>query len=119
MTNMAQALASLEIATPATIQTDVAPPSSGIRGLMVAVLEDAIHSLKSPEGIVRSAAEQWINSRERRYVFSFAVICETLDFEPTGIRRSLIGLMGKAPRRGRLIKRSRPNVRHTGTIHLA
>jgi hypothetical protein len=90
MTNMAQALASLEITTPATIQTDAAPPWSGIRGRIVAVLEDAIHSLKSPQGIVRNAAEQWIDSGERRYVFSFAAICETLEFEPIAIRLSVI-----------------------------
>ena len=83
---------------------------------MLAVLEDAIHSLRSSEWRVRTEAELWITSAERRYVFSFAVICETLNLEPSAVRRSVIGLLEKTERSGRLMKRSRPNVRHAGAI---
>jgi hypothetical protein len=116
------AFASLEIPTtqiPTTTQTHAAPPWSGIRALMLAVLEDAIHSLRSSEWLVRAEAEQWITSGERRYVFSFAVICETLDLEPSAVRRSVIGLLDKKRRSGRLMRRSRPNVRRAGAIQLA
>jgi hypothetical protein len=86
---------------------------------MLAVLENAVHNLKSSKSIVRAEAEHWITSRERRYVFSFAVICETLGLEPSAVRRSVIGLVDKTPTGRRLLKRSRPNVRHSGALQLA
>jgi len=123
MKEMAQvAFASLEIPTPempTATQPHAALPWSGIRALMLAVLEDAIHNLRSPERIARAEAEQWITSGERRYAFSFAVICETLNLEPSAVRRSVIGLLEKKRGRGRLMTRSRPNVRPAGTLQLA
>ncbi len=113
------AFASLEIPTteiPTTTQTHAAPPWSGTQALMLAVLEDAIHNLRSAERPVRAEAEQWITSRERRYVFSFAVICETLNLDPSAARRSVIGLLDKKPTGRCLLKRSRPNVRHSGAL---
>jgi hypothetical protein len=107
-------LVSLQL--PTTEETHPARPASGMRGLMLAVLDDAMHSLSSSESLVRVAAEQWMMSPERRYAFSFVVICETLDLEPSAVRRSVINLLDKKGRRGRLLKRSRPNVRHRGQI---
>jgi hypothetical protein len=122
MKEMAQvAFASLEIPTteiPTTTQTHPAPPGSGIRALMLAMLEEAIHSMRSPDSRARAEAELWMTSREHRYVFSFAVICEALGLEPSAVRRSVIGLLDKKATRGRLLERSRPNVRHTGALHL-
>jgi hypothetical protein len=123
MKEMAQvAFASLDVPTtesPTTTQPHAALPWSGIRALMLAVLENAVHSLKSSKSIVRAEAEHWITSRERRYVFSFAVICETLGLEPSAVRRSVIGLVDKTPTRRRILRRSRPNVRHSGALQLA
>jgi hypothetical protein len=120
MKEMAQvAFASLEIPTteiPRTTQTHAAPPWSGIRALMLAVLEDAIHSLRSPDSLARAEAELWMTSRERRYIFSFAVICEALGLEPSAVRRSVIGLLDKKPTGRCLLKRSRPNVCHSGAL---
>lgn len=117
MTEMADvSFASLEVST--TEQTNAAPPWSGIRALTLAVLEDAVHSLRSPNSLVRAEAELWMTSRDRRYVFSFAVICEALGLEPSAVRRSVIGLLDKKATRGRLLKRSRPNVRHSGALQL-
>ena len=117
MKEMAQVtFASLEIPTteiPTTTQAHAAPPWSGIRALMLAVLEEAIHSLRSPDSLARAQAELWMTSRERRYIFSFAAICEALGFEPSAVRRSVIGLLDKKPTGRLLLKRSRPNVRHT------
>ena len=122
MKEMAQvAFASLEIPTteiPTTTQTHAAPPWLGIRALMLAVLEEAINSLRSPDSLARTQAELWMTSRERRYIFSFAVICEALDLEPSAVRRSVIGLLDKEPTDRRLLERSRPNVRHSGVLHL-
>ena len=122
MKEMAQvAFASLEIPTteiPTTTQTHAAPPWSSIRALMLAVLEEAINSLRSPDSLARTQAELWMTSRERRYIFSFAVICEALDLEPSAVRRSVIGLLDKEPTDRRLLERSRPNVRHSGVLHL-
>jgi hypothetical protein len=101
MKEMAQvAFASLDVPTtesPTTTPPHAALPWSGIRALMLAVLENAVHNLKSRKSIVRAEAEHWITSRERRYVFSFAVICETLGLEPSAVRRSVIGLVDKTP----------------------
>ena len=91
--------------------------TAGMRALMLGVLEEAIHSLRSPDSLDRAQAELWTTSRERRYVFSFVVICEALGLEPSAVRRSLIGLLD-TKKTGRVIKRSRPNVRHAGTIRL-
>lgn len=117
MTEMADvSFASSEVST--TEQTNAAPPWSGMRGLMLAVLEDAVHSLRSANSLVRAEAELWMTSRDCRYVFSFAVICEAFGLEPSAVRRSVIGLLDKNATRGRLLKRSRPNVRHSGALQL-
>ena len=109
--------ASLQVST--LEQTNAAPPWSGIRALMLAVLEEAINSLRSPESLARAEAELWMTSRDCRYVFSFAVICDALGFEPSAVRRSVIGLLDKKPTGRRSFPRIRPNVRHTGMIGLS
>lgn len=84
---------------------------------MLGVLEEAIQNFGSSVGHVRADAERWIMSPERRYVFSFAVICETLHLEPSAVRRSVIGLLDKRRSgRRRLLPRIRPYVHHDGTI---
>lgn len=92
----------------------------GIKALMLAVLEDAIQSLRSPQRLVRVQAEHWFVSREHGYVFSLAVICETLELDPSAVRRSVLNLVSKerglaGPRR----RRSRPNSRQNRVIQLA
>lgn len=104
---------------PKTEKTHTPLPWPGIRALMLAVLEDAIHSLRSSQSLVRAEAEQWMTSRERRYVFSFAVICDTLDLEPSAVRRSVMDLVATKLTPGGPRRRSRPNIRHRGPIRLA
>ena len=94
------------------------PPWSGMRALMLAVLEDAILNLRSTVRRHRAEAEGWIMSREQHYVFSFAVICETLDLAPSAVRRSVIRLLDQSPRVGRSSRRARPNVRRFDIRHL-
>jgi hypothetical protein len=116
MKEMAQVtFASLEIPTteiPTTTQAHAAPPWSGTRALMLAVLEEAIHSMRSADPRARAQAELWMTSRERRYIFSFAAICEAFGFEPSAVRRSVVGLLDKKPTGRLFFKRCRPNVRH-------
>lgn len=111
-----EAMLATAIQTPA--ETDAGPPWSGTRALMLAVLEEAIQSSGSSVGHVRAAAERWIMSRERRYVFSFVVICETLNLEPSAVRRSIIRLLNKKRAGRRVVPRSRPYVRRAGMIQL-
>jgi len=104
---------------PTNTETQPVPIWSGVRALMLAVLDDAINSLSSSEGLIRAEAEIWIASGEGRYVFSFLVICETLELEPSVVRQSVMDLLGRKRKRGRLLARTRPNVRHKGTLQLA
>src|SRR4051812_32645178 len=62
---------------------------SGIKGLLLAVLEDGIRSYLSSVGDVRAEAEYWVGSGRARSPFSFVVICETLGLEPSAVRVAL------------------------------
>lgn len=104
--------------TPITDETPTAIRCLGIKALMLAMLEDAIHCLSSSQILVRTKAEYWIASREHHYVFSFAVICETLGLEPSRVRRSVMGLVDDKRTGGHLLKRSRPNGRQSASMQL-
>lgn len=91
-------------------------PYTGTKALMLAVLEDAIRSYLSSETRARTEAEGWISSRQRRSVFSFIVVCETLGLEPKAVRAALRRLRAQQvpPEH---IPRSRPNARRrTGLL---
>ncbi len=91
-------------------------PYTGTKALMLAVLEDAIRSYLSAETRARTEAEGWISSRQRRSVFSFIVVCETLGLEPKAVRAALRRLRTQQvpPEH---IPRSRPNARRrTGLL---
>ena len=64
-------------------------PCSGVRRLMLAMLEDAIRAYLGPVPEIRFDAELWINTSPGRWVFSFATVCETLGLEPTSVRAAL------------------------------
>ena len=83
---------------------------------MLAVLEDAIRSYLSTEVRARSEAEGWVTSRQRRSVFSFIVVCETLGLEPKAVRVALRRLRAQQVSPDH-IPRSRPNARRrTGLL---
>lgn len=91
-------------------------PYTGTKALMLAVLEDAIRSYLSPEPRARSEAEGWVMSRQRRSVFSFIVVCETLGLEPKAVRAALRRLLAQQISPDH-IPRSRPNARRrTGLL---
>jgi hypothetical protein len=90
-------------------------PYTGTKALMLAVLEDAIRAYLSHEPRARAEAEQWVLSRQRRSVFSFAVVCETLSLEPKAVRGALRRLRAQEISPDR-IPRSRPNARRRSGI---
>src|SRR5947209_4610989 len=69
------------------------------KALMVAVFEDGIRSYCGPAGWCRTQAEVWVSSN-RRFSFSFLVICDTLGLEPDAVRKALPRLQVRSmPRR--------------------
>lgn len=90
-------------------------PYTGTKALMLAVLEDAIRAYLSHEPRARAEAEQWVVSRQRRSVFSFAVVCETLGLEPKAVRAALRRLRAQQVTAAD-IPRTRPNARRRGGL---
>lgn len=84
---------------------------SGIKALMLAVLEEGIESYLSPVQRVRADAECWVMSRQERLPFSFSAVCETLGLDPDAVRRAIRRLPQKTGRPRRALPRSRPNAR--------
>lgn len=72
------------------------PELGGIRSLMLAVLEEGIRSYSSRDVRTRNEARRWIHERRHRTIFSFETICETLDLEPSAVRK----LLTESPPRG-------------------
>ena len=72
---------------------------TGIKALMVAMLEDAIQCYVSPSGRMRADAEYWIKSSNHRLAFSFCVVCETLGLDPDAVRRVIQRLPRRDDRR--------------------
>jgi hypothetical protein len=62
---------------------------TGIKALMVAVLDEAASCFLGPSGRLRREAEEWVMSRRRRSPFAFTVVCETLGLEPDAVRKRL------------------------------
>ena len=89
---------------------------SGIKGLLLAVLEDGIRSYLSPVKEVRAEAEYWVASGRARSPFCFVVICETLGLEPTAVRHALKHLRSQRVNPGRVLGRTRPNVRRAHRV---
>src|SRR5947208_1937918 len=67
--------------------------------LMLAVLTDAVELvLQAPvptvarRGLLRRKAAEWMRSNDRRWLFSFLNICETLGFEASRLRSRVLRL---------------------------
>lgn len=82
----------------------------GERRLMIAVLEDAVDVYRKLAG-ARDArrqqlfkdAEEWIDSPDRSWIFSFLNICDVLGIEPEYLRRGLHDLKRQAQSAGSLV----------------
>ena len=91
---------------------------AGIKGLMLAVLEDAIQSFLSTNRMRRDEAEAWMTMRMQNWTFSFVNVCLTLGLEPSAVRQALRVMRERnTTQRGR-VRRSRPNVRRKDRIRL-
>jgi hypothetical protein len=73
------------------------------RRLMIAVLEDAIRSIRRSRILTNAwwrrvfeEEKRWFLSEDRHSPFSFECICETLELDPNAVRESL-GLVPRAP----------------------
>jgi hypothetical protein len=87
-------------------------PLFGVRGLMLAMLEDAVRSYLGSLPRCREEAEAWIDSCQQRWVFSFATVCETLGLEPAAVRTALRRMRDEMPvGRSFFVAKSRPNAR--------
>jgi len=87
---------------------------TGMKAMMVAMLEDAIQCYVSPSRRMRTDAEYWIKSSSHRPAFSFCVVCEMLGLDPDAVRRVIQGLPRRDHTRRRALPRSRPNARRGG-----
>lgn len=88
---------------------------TGMRALMLAVIQDGIASYMSEESRRRAEAEYWVGAANQRSPFAFNVICETFGLEPDAVRAALQKLRDKrvgSPSR----RHSRPNVRGAARI---
>jgi hypothetical protein len=94
--------------------------SAGIRGLMLAVLEDGIRSFLSTSRTRRDEAEAWITMRSQNWPFSFENVCQVLGLEPSAVRQALRVMRERNANGARRVRlsRSRPNVRRKGRIRL-
>jgi hypothetical protein len=86
-------------------------PPTGVKGLMLAMLDDGIRSYLGPTGRLQSDAERWILDTRTWTPFSFAVVCETLGLAPDAARTVLQRLHTEACSARTAIGRLRPNVR--------
>lgn len=93
--------------------TPAAAAHSGLRALMVAVLEDAIRCLLGPVPHHRAQAEVWMFSRRTQSPFAFDTVCEVLGLDAGAVRRSLRAMARERAPGGPVRGRSRPNVRRT------
>jgi hypothetical protein len=89
---------------------------TGIRALMLAVLEEGIRNYLGHHERLRNEAGFWIASNGRRSPFSFGTVCETLGLEPQAVRGALQQLQDKKVTPRQAIGRSRPNVRNPGRL---
>jgi hypothetical protein len=93
-----------------------AGPYTGIKALMLAVLDNGITSYLSPTPRIRAEAEHWITTSGQRSPFSFTVVCETLRLEPDAVRAALRRLRDRGGQPMRTIGRRRQNVRRAGRL---
>src|SRR5256886_7406388 len=83
----------------------------GERRLMIAVLEDAVDVYRKQAGAQEARkqqlfreAEEWIEDRDRTWLFSFENICDVLDIDSSYVRRGLHAWKDRV-RRGEAAKR--------------
>ncbi len=71
---------------------------SGIRALMLAVLEESMRSYWGNDRRLREEARAWV-ANNTRAPFSFTVVCEVIGVEPAAVRRALARQPESLPQR--------------------
>ena len=89
-------------------------PYTGIKALMLAVLDNGITCYMSHIPRLRIEAEHWVNSKRTRSPFSFAVVCEMLGLEPDAVRTELQRWRAAGASPARALARRRPNATRAG-----
>lgn len=87
---------------------------TGVKALMLAVLEDGIGIYLGSKARLQGEAADWIASGSRQSPFTFCVVCETLGLAPSAVRTALQRMREHNVAARDAIGRSRPNVRHPG-----
>ncbi len=87
---------------------------TGVRALMLAVLEEAISTYLGSKAQPQREAADWIASERRRLPFAFCVVCETLGLSPSAVRAALRRIREQHLSAREALGRSRPNVRRPG-----
>ena len=64
-------------------------PFTGIKALMLAVLDNGILCYLSDQPRLRTEAEHWVATTRSRSLFSFAVVCEILGLDPDAVRAQM------------------------------
>jgi hypothetical protein len=85
---------------------------TGVKALMLAVLEEAIRNYLGGQPRLHRDAAYWIACPGHGSPFAFATVCETLGLEPGAVRNALHRLREKDASFRQQIGRSRPNVRN-------
>ncbi len=91
-------------------------PYTGIKALMLAVLDNGIAGYLSTVPRIRAEAEYWVIAAGQRSPFSFNVVCETLRLEPDAVRGALRRMRERGKPARRTLVRRRPNVRREGRL---
>ena len=105
----------VERTSPLILDLPQQRPRTGAVALMTAVLEEAIRSCFSSGPQIRAEAEAWLMSGQRKSVFSFLTICESLGLDPLATRRAIRRLAYNGARR-RQVRRARMNVRRATSL---
>lgn len=96
----------------------------GVKGLMIAVLEEAITSLSKGRSagarnrVRRMAAARWLRSDDKSHPFAFESICDALALDAGRIRRRVLdtefdGISGPRVRVERRVETQLPRIKPT------
>ena len=89
-------------------------PYTGVKALMLAVLDNGISCYMSRIPSLRTEAEHWVNSTRTRSPFCFPVVCEMLGLEPDAVRAELRRWREADRSPARALTRRRPNASRAG-----
>ena len=89
-------------------------PYTGVKALMLAVLDNGISCYMSRTPRLRTEAEHWVNSTRTRSPFCFPVVCEMLGLEPDAVRAELRRWREADASPARALARRRPNATRAG-----